>query len=141
MAELACLGHARLEASDLESGQEKSYSIGTIERLRTQVSPDNQLVFLIGADAFAEIATWYRWEDIVAAVEFIVVTRPGHDYSVPSGARVHSLDGINLQVSSSRIRQMLARCERPEELPPLVFDYIRTHRLYGFGSACSGAPG
>jgi nicotinic acid mononucleotide adenylyltransferase len=40
----------------------------------------SHLAFLIGADAFAEIRTWYRWQDVVRLVEFIVVTRPGSDY-------------------------------------------------------------
>jgi nicotinate-nucleotide adenylyltransferase len=141
MVELACRGYERLEACALESGQETSYSIATIERLRAQISPEDRLLFLIGADAFSEIATWYRWQDVVAALEFIVVTRPGHVYETPEGARVHPLEGVNLQVSSSRIREMLARCAPPEELSPLVFDYIRAHRLYGFGSACAETPG
>lgn len=140
MVRLAVEGHQRLEASDLEAGAGKSYSIHTIERLRASVSPEDRLMFLIGADAFSEIATWYRWRDVVSAVEFIVVARPGHQHEQPPGARVHRLDTVHLPVSSSTIRDMLARCERPEELPPAVFDYIRRHRLYGFGSACVG-PG
>ena len=69
-------------------GSEKSYSIHTIDRLRRQLAPEDRLFFIIGADAFAEIESWYRWQDVVKAVEFIVVTRPGHDYRVPPGATV-----------------------------------------------------
>src|SRR5437764_1602699 len=94
MVELACAADSRFEASRVEAGTQKSYSIVTIERLRSQLAPDDTLFFIIGADAFAEITSWYRWQQVVQAVEFIVVTRPGHVYSVPDGARVHRLDTL-----------------------------------------------
>jgi len=75
MVELACQGDPRLVVSRLEAGQGKSYSIETIERVR---ATGEEPFFIIGADAFAEIRSWRRWEDVVRSVEFIVVTRPGH---------------------------------------------------------------
>jgi nicotinate-nucleotide adenylyltransferase len=130
MVELACEDEPIFEASSLESGSAKSYSIDTIERLRATLAPGDRLFFVIGADAFAEIATWHRWRDVVAQVEFIVVTRPGHEYTAPPGARVHRLDTLALPVSSSEIRRQLAESESPGELPPKVLDYIRANRLY-----------
>ena len=136
MVELACHEEPALEPSPVESGTEQSYSVTTIEGVRAGLRSEDRLFFVIGADAFAEITTWYRWNDVLRLVEFIVVTRPGHEYALPAGARVHPLASVHLPVSSSLIRKKLARCEAPEELPPAVFDYIREHRLYGFGSAC-----
>ena len=81
-----------------------------------------QPFFIIGADAFAEITTWHRWQDLIRLTEFIVVTRPGHDYSAPEGARVHRLDTVALPISSSEIRRQLATGEIPPELPPEVAD-------------------
>jgi len=127
MVELACSADPRFEPSRIEEGVAKSYSINTIERL--QMSGQN-LFFIIGADAFAEIRTWHRWEDVVRGVEFIVVTRPGHDYSSPPQARVHRLDTLALPVSSSEIRAELSQGRTPAELPPAVADYIREHHLY-----------
>ncbi len=140
MVRLACEGDPGLEASDLEAGTAKSYSVDTIARVRATLSPDARLFFIIGADAFAEIRTWFRWQEVVAAVEFIVVTRPGHTYSVPEGATVHGLDSVQLDVSSSTIRDQLARCEPPPELPEAVFAFVRDRGLYGFGSACAQYP-
>lgn len=60
----------------------------------------------IGSDAFAEIGTWYRSTDVIRAVEFIVVTRPGHDYTTPPGARVERLETVALPVSSSEIDRL-----------------------------------
>ncbi len=130
MVELACRCDPRFEASRLEEAAEKSYSILTIERLRAQLRPQDVLFFIIGADAFAEIASWHRWREVVRAVDFIVVTRPGHGYSIPEGARVHRLDTLALPVSSSDVRRELAAGRQPPELPEAVFEYIRSHGLY-----------
>lgn len=125
---------ARLEASDLERGNETSYSILTIERVRTEW-PSAELFFLIGADAFSEIETWRRWRDVLAQVAFIVLSRPGYEYDVPSGATVLRLDTLQIDVSSSAIRRALAAGEMPEALPVAVREYICAHGLYGrFGT-------
>ena len=91
---------------------------------------EETLFFIIGADAFAEIRSWRRWEDVVAGVEFIVVTRPGHVYDSPPGARVCRLETVALPVSSSEIRQELSRGRTPPDLPPAVAEYIHAHGLY-----------
>jgi nicotinate-nucleotide adenylyltransferase len=131
MVELACAADSRFVASRLEEGAGKSYSIDTIERVKAVNADTSGVVFfIIGSDAFAEIQTWRRWEDVIRAVEFIVVARPGHEIAGPAGARVHRLDSVELPVSSSDIRDALARGESPAELPPAVADYIRDRRLY-----------
>jgi nicotinate-nucleotide adenylyltransferase len=130
MVELACAADPRFVASRLEEGRETNYSIYTIERVKAL---GGDVFFLVGADAFAEIRTWHRWSDVVAAVEFIVVTRPGHDYESPPGARVQRLDTVALPISSSEIRQELARGETPVGLPADVVAYIRANGLYAGG--------
>jgi len=84
-----------------------------------------------GADAFAEIRTWLRWEDVARRVTFIVVSRPGHLYETPPGVRLERLDTIELPVSSSEIRRALAAGERPAEVPERVLEYIFRQGLYG----------
>ena len=130
MVELACAEDPRFFPSRLEEDSRKSYSIYTIERVRAIHSMPGDLFFVIGADAFAEIQTWLRWQDVVREVEFIVVTRPGHKYLSPPGARVHRLETVALPVSSSEIRAALARGETPAELPHTVLEYIRANGLY-----------
>jgi nicotinate-nucleotide adenylyltransferase len=130
MVELACQGEAGFVPSRLEEGEGRSYSILTIERIRGQLGPADSIHFLIGADAFAEIATWRRWEEVVGSVSFLVVTRPGHDYEVPPGARVQRLDTLALPVSSSDIRARLAAGRDVPELPGAVRRYIEEHALY-----------
>jgi nicotinate-nucleotide adenylyltransferase len=127
MVELACKGDARLVPSRIEEGQARSYSIHTIERLKAD---GGELYFIIGSDAFAEIRTWFRAEDVIRAVQFIVVSRPGHRYEVPPGARVHRLETVAMPVSSSEIRAELARGRRPADIAPEVADYILANGLY-----------
>lgn len=129
MVQLACEADGRFISSRLEAGEGSSYSILTIEKLWQPAQP---LYFIIGADAFAEIKTWRRWEDVVRLTDFIVVTRPGHVYGAPAEARVHRLDTVALPVSSSEIRAQLAKGEVPRELPPPVAHFIVQRELYGW---------
>jgi nicotinate-nucleotide adenylyltransferase len=127
MVEAACEADRRFVASRLEAGDNKSYSIDTIERVKAE---GGDVYFIIGADAFAEIGSWHRASDVIRSVEFIVVTRPSHHYECPPGARVHRLETLALPESSSEIRRALARGETPPELPSKVVDYIRKNSLY-----------
>ena len=130
MVELACQGEPRFKASPIEQGTASSYSIHTIETVRARLAPDDRLFFIIGADAFAEIESWHRWRDVIRAVEFIVVSRPGHRFNVPPGASVNRLETVELPVSSSEIRRKLADGNESVDVPAAVLAYIREHRLY-----------
>jgi nicotinate-nucleotide adenylyltransferase len=132
MVELACEIDPRFEVSRIEAAIDnstRSYSIDTIEKLNGPLS------FLIGADAFREIRTWHRWRDVVASVEFIVVTRPdlnqpGATWDIPPGAIVHELTGLELPVSSSEIRRQVIEDAAQVPVPEAVLAYIREHGLY-----------
>jgi len=134
MAALACAGEPRFEVSPLEEGAGRSYSIDTIEKVRARLGSEDELFFLIGADAFAEIRTWRRWEEVARLVHFLVVSRPGHRYEIPPQVRAERLDTVDMPVSSSAIRRMLAAGERPVQLPPAVMEYIAQRGLYGCGA-------
>jgi nicotinate-nucleotide adenylyltransferase len=127
MVELACAADPRLVPSRIEQDQAKSYSIHTIERLKAE---GGDLYFIIGADAFAEIQTWFRAADVIRAVAFIVAARPSHRFEVPPGASVHRMDTLALQISSSEIRARLSTGERPPELAAAVLEYIHANSLY-----------
>lgn len=133
MVELACAPYPKFEASQLEAGTERSYTIDTVKRLRHTLAPDDRLFFLIGADAFEEIESWKCWQDLIRLTEFIVVARPGGEYKIPKEARVHPLSGLALPVSSSGIRARLAHGGPTPELPKRVRAYIEERGLYGFG--------
>jgi len=130
MVELVCQDDPRFEVSRLEENTSPSYSIDTIEKVKATMSPADELFFIIGADAFAEIGTWRRWRDVAKLVCFIVVSRPGSTYSPPPEVSFERLDSLDLPVSSSNIREALGRAERPAEVPGRVLEYISSLGLY-----------
>jgi len=128
MVQLACATDRRFEVSRIEEGSTRSYTILTIEKLNALgIGP---MSFLIGADAFKDIQSWHRWKDVVAAIEFIVVTRPGARWETPPGAVVRELAGLQLPESSSDIRGQLTRGDLAVPVPEPVLRYIREHGLY-----------
>lgn len=139
MVKLACEVDARFEASDLEAEQagKPNYSIDTIQRVKAGLGPGDRLFFVIGCDAFADIRSWHRWEDVVRQVEWIVVSRPGAECSedmVPAGTRLHWLRDVAVPVSSTELRAKLRAGDGDdavnESLPAAVAEYLRTNRLY-----------
>lgn len=130
MAELACQEDPRFEVSRLEEGTARNYSIDTIAKVRAALAGGDELFFIIGADAFAEIRTWHRWREVAETVMFLVVSRPGHVYDVPEGVRIERLDTLDLPVSSSDIRRALSAGEAPAGVPQRVLHYIYANRLY-----------
>ncbi len=130
MVELACQTDPRFEACDIENRDGKSYTIQTLHHLRNQYGGSTQFYFLIGADAFAEVLTWFRVEEVFLMTEFIVAARPGFDYAIPPGARVRRLDTVAFGESSSGIRAQIAAGEAATGVPSAVAEYINEHGLY-----------
>ena len=70
-----------LEAPDLEHGgpdRQPSYSIETVRRVKKALGKSDHLYFLIGMDAFKDIAKWYKPEELLGECDFIVAARPGY---------------------------------------------------------------
>jgi len=130
MAELAVAGEPRFEVSRLEEHTERSYSIYTIDKVRATLAPGDVLYFLIGADAFDELQTWYRWRDVLREVRFLVVSRPGHPYEPPPGAQFDRIDDLEVPISSSEIRRAISAGEHPAGLPEAVLTYAESKGLY-----------
>ena len=118
MAELACQSDPRFEVSRLEEGSACSYSVETIRKVRATLAPGDELFFILGADAFSEIRTWYRWREVAASVIFLVVSRPGHLYDVPRGgapgtARLARPAGLLKRYSPLFVRRKNSRARAP----------------------------
>ena len=136
MVELACAADRRLEASRLEEpgqGHEPHYSVRTVERIRSTLSYEHPLRFIIGADAYADIGIWRDVERVIAAVEFLVVSRPGSEL-VPSGATSAPMARIiecSHPASSSVLRHRVRIGGTLADLaPPAVSAYIWEQGLY-----------
>lgn len=140
MVELACAPFPAFTASRLEEGQEKSYTVDTLERFRRTLDSSDRLYFLIGADAFDELRSWHRWQDVVKLTEFLVVARPGGEYQIPPNAHVERLDGLELPIASTTIRARLAAGEPTPELSSSVRRYIEERGLYGATRPAIASP-
>lgn len=112
-----------------------NYSIDTVRRFKTNLGKADRLFFIVGIDMFQTIGTWYKPQELMREVEFIVVSRPG--YRLPasgsrkSEAKVHWLDDVAESVSSTKLRTSLAKGRAAKGLlDPAVLDYIRKEHLY-----------
>ncbi len=55
-----------------------NYSIDTVRRLKASLKKADRLFFLIGIDAFRDIAKWHEARALLAECEFVVASRPGY---------------------------------------------------------------
>lgn len=154
MASLAVSDRPSFAVSDLELLRPgPTYTIDTLQALHGQGWAPSQLFFVIGADAFADIATWRSFPAVAEAANFIVIGRPGSTLEGalnrapslrsrvrPAGphAEENAATGVFLveartrDVSSTAIRERLAARQPITGLvPPSVAHHILTHHLYG----------
>jgi nicotinate-nucleotide adenylyltransferase len=114
-----------------------TYTVDTLRRLRSELSPDVRLFFVTGADAVLQILTWKDPDEVLALAELIAATRPGHDLAdlaekVPAAAgRVHPMRIPALAISSTEIRARVAAGAPIQYLVPEgVARYIEKRGLY-----------
>jgi len=171
MAKLAAAGLPGWTASDLELRRDgPSYTFDTLTELAnirrgeaavSEVRADARsgtanrvewkFFFIIGADAFAEIATWSRYPAVLDLAHFAVVARPGITldslqkrlpnlaermttpaaYRPDDAPRVILIQAETPDISSTEIRRRVRTGESVIGLvPESVASYIATHRLY-----------
>jgi len=128
-----------------------SYMVDTLMSLREEL-PETPLGLILGLDAFRTLPSWQRWQDLFALTHFIVMQRPGTEADFPAelthvlkqrlsadpavlrqtpAGRVMRLDVIQLDNSSTRIRQILAAGHSARYLTPdAVLDYMHGQGLY-----------
>jgi nicotinate-nucleotide adenylyltransferase len=108
-----------------------SYTIDTVRAYQNR-HPNAELFYLIGADHVSQLSKWREAAALAETVEFIVIPRPGEPQQpLPPGFRGRNLQGFPFSVSSSQIRDRVAR-GLPVELltTTAVAQAIGSHRLY-----------
>jgi nicotinate-nucleotide adenylyltransferase len=55
-----------------------SYSVDTLSSLRQEFG-DTPLAMVIGMDAFVDLHTWHRWEELTDMAHLVIMHRPGQD--------------------------------------------------------------
>src|ERR1041384_5397826 len=111
MLALATQADQRLLISTVElDSPDRPYAVDTIARM---VRPEQRLFFLIGADSWNEITTWFEWQKLLTLCDLIVVTRPGYEIATaPLAAKVIDLRGKGA-IAARRVSE--------EEAAPRVF--------------------
>ncbi len=140
MLALALDGRAGEQVSDMELRRTgPSYTVTTLRELHGQGWAPTQLYFVIGTDAFAEIATWYEYPAVLACANFVVITRPGAETagllppsSPTTSTGIYHVEARTRDVSSTTIRTRLSAQGAIDDLvPAAVARYINAHHLYG----------
>ena len=141
MLELAINGNPSFEIDTMELEREgATYTIDTMEELRTRMGKDVELFFIIGIDALSELRRWREPERLVSICHFATMRRPGFtelDLEAMEGEvsgvseRVHVLDNVQVDISSSDIRERVELGQSIRYLvPPAVRGYIEEQGLY-----------
>jgi len=160
MLALATKAEPRLCISTFElDGPGRQYTVDTLAYFRSQFGESTDLFFVMGADSWAEITSWYEWRRLLTLTNLIVVTRPGFETSTRQvdaetaarvvdfrdsvkGERANAIrdevqkifvtDAVMLDVSATDIRR--AAENNSDELnslvPSEVAEYIRKYQLY-----------
>ena len=128
-----------------------SYTVETLRELRAELGSDLSLVLCMGADAFAGLASWFCWQELIQLAHIVVVARPGWELpqvgEVADLCREHAQDAIYLTreacggvlvqtlrllpVSATEIREQIREGESAQFLvPDAVWNYINAKQLY-----------
>jgi nicotinate-nucleotide adenylyltransferase len=148
LAALAIQGREGWRLSDAELIRPgPSYTAHTLRALHKAGWDPAQIFFIIGADAFAEIATWYEFPAVLRYANFAVLARPGAvtpkallqrldiaRFTAPASAgspAVFTIEADTPNISSTDIRARLAARQPIDDLvPPPLAQYIQNHGLY-----------
>jgi nicotinate-nucleotide adenylyltransferase len=129
-----------------------SFTIDTLRTFHRSGLAPSQLFFIVGADAFAEVATWREFPAVLEAANFAVTARPGSPIEEALGRNpevrqrvrrqlphegereqtaIFLVDARTRDVSSTDVRARIAAGSAIDDLvPPAVKQYILSHHLY-----------
>jgi nicotinate-nucleotide adenylyltransferase len=150
---LAVQGLPGYRVSDMELTRTgHSYTADSLRALHAAGWAPLQIFFILGADAFAEIATWREFPNVLDGAHFVVVARPGtgleeaadrtpvlahrleranHPIPQDGQTRVILVEAPTRDISSTMIRARLrARQPIDDLVPAAVARHIAIHHLY-----------
>ena len=157
MVALATAGDPRFVPSLLEAptpdGQLR-YSVDTVRAAKRQLRKNDEMFFLLGADALLDLPHWKDFRLLLSSTNFIVVSRPGFSIAQIAGTlpsdlaarpaprvrphtlrlertAIHLLPGLDVAIASREIRRLIREGRRVAGLVPrLVEEYIVKEGLY-----------
>jgi len=140
MTEIAFDGMEHVTVSDVEIKREgPSYTADTIGELR-EMYPDTEFWLITGTDMFLSIQTWVRPEEILSSCGICALSRGKGEteklyrhaefLTQRYGAECAILDNSIVEVSSTEVREAVARGEGDGYLPAKLLDYIKAKGFY-----------
>lgn len=156
MVSLMAAEHTAWRASDMELRRAgSSYTVDTLKELHGLGWAASQLFFIIGVDAFAEVASWRAYPTVLEAANFVVLARAGAPaadavghlpeltarvapvgFTSPVGpeTKIFPVETRTRDVSSSLIRQRIRHNQSIADLVPASVErHIMAYGLYGSG--------
>ena len=142
MAQLAVESYPWCEVSDMEIRRKgTTYTFDSLRQCR-KLWPDAELFYIVGVDTLGEVHTWYRAAEVAKMTTFLAIRRGGipsekeasirKNFMEDMGGKVHFMPGLDMEVSSSEVRQKLLGGQSTSSLlPEKVAQYIAQHHLYG----------
>jgi nicotinate-nucleotide adenylyltransferase len=116
---------------DAPAGQ-PNYSISTVRRLKKVLTKSDKLYFLIGMDAFQDIATWRQPEELLAECDFIVASRPGYSLADVGRAlpgRLRPSDSVMKSLDKQGSRRTIALPGAKIHLLPEVKEHVSSTQI------------
>jgi nicotinate-nucleotide adenylyltransferase len=134
MTWIATQGNDAFEVDDCEIRREgPTYTAITLLELKTALGPEDEIYFLAGEDALADLPHWHTPEKIWEAAFIVVAPREGYDAGggiVPAD-RLIRLDMPYIGISSTWLRQMAREgLSLRYQVPDAVEAYIAKQGLY-----------
>jgi nicotinate-nucleotide adenylyltransferase len=140
MIELAIAGNSAFRASRADADRPgPHYTLDMVHILQAQLPPGGELYFLMGYDSLAELPTWHRARELVAACHLVALTR----HEVPLDwdylesrlpgvrERVTLLDMPELEIASHQVQARIRAGRTIRYLVPEgVCSYIVRHGFY-----------
>lgn len=100
-------GEKKLRASSVEFKlPTPSYTVDTLAYLHEKY-PQHIFSIILGSDGFQNINKWKNFEVILKNHQIFIYTRPNYEITQTYGANVTILDAPLLEVSSTKIREMI----------------------------------
>lgn len=128
MVNLIVKTNPKFDISDVEyQSENKSYTLITVQKIREQYNISGRISMIIGTDAFINIKTWYKVDELKKLVHFIVFPR-GNDIINLSEYEDFNFELVNCEKMDISSTEM--RIQKKGETTPEVREYINRNELY-----------
>ncbi len=138
MVELAIKDYPFFDVSAIEYTRNKpSYTYDTIVQIYDILKPKEKINFIIGTDAFIQIRSWYKTDDLKSLIHFILLKRENNFDESPfielkkQGYDYTLMDLPFCDISSSEVREKIRQNKDICDIVPLkVAEYIKQNNVY-----------